>query len=201
MNKKGQLDMVITSIVVFFIIFFIMAIFVFITIAISTIKGDQSFNSVEARFDDFLMQKVTVPFGEENELMEMFVIEAIVNLWKDELDSDEFGNAMLSIVDEDHPCLQYGDFGGSERDAIIGLFWGIVKSRFGEKELGVNFMDHAYVYESQGDGSIKDLDDIKDLGDKFLRFTNLPDTFTFELSETGDLVRVFYYYGKCTEIE
>lgn len=200
--KRGQLDMVVTSIVVFFVVFFIMAIFVSVTLSIGSIKSGLSFNSIEGKVTNFLTREINVQVGEETS--EMFVLEGALGVWRDEIPEENFGESLKSLVNANQPCLQYGDIGGGLVELLAENLWGWIKSRFTSDVLsptdglGQRSLDHVYIYEYQ-DGTVKDFSSIEDRNKKFLPFDQLDDKLIIEFTDSDDIIVIYYYYGECND--
>lgn len=114
MNKRAQVDQIISSLFVLFIIFFLMLGLVLISIGISLWKSGHVFDELErGNKNDFLIAKIKVVHNEEEK--EMRVIDAFIKFKREEIKKQELGSALEGSVKEDNVCV-FLTYGKSEEE-------------------------------------------------------------------------------------
>ncbi len=102
MNKKGQVDQTITSIVVFVAVFILMSVFVVISGNIGNAKNIRD-NDMFSQNSDLLFNKINVDINGISK--EMFVFEAIIIEYRGDIQYEAIREAFTEILNPQDNCL------------------------------------------------------------------------------------------------
>ncbi len=186
MNKKGLIiGKILSTLPVFLLIVFITGIFLILTAFAVVIKKPIVPALIEGVWvDSVLVRDINIEINNKNN--KMLVFDALVKYWNEEIDIISVEDGLEEIVDRDAKeshCLAIaqglekgpaGLLGGASlNDFFIGFKDGnVFKRSTGDKPLALG--------EYEKEGLLREIS-----------FSNL--------KETGKIVYIQYYYGKCLE--